>query len=370
MGGRRSSERGLGVAAGILAAVAVIICAILFFRGPAPRPAPSGAAVAVRRTPATRQEDRTSDHPPATKPSVASQEHSPDANPLEGLAVPASTAEQLAAKGLPLMSPPRKKAYLQTVHQSTEEVVADLGNFFTLSNSGDRNVQHPLGDMARWSALIPTNVKVLRLIEEGRQNPDAVAPLLRAALAECLANYDRARDVRVARLKQYQRGEIPNPVLSEDDPQYERTKKYQDPFYEFDRLHYVMYASLYVLANIDRLGDSGQLLGDWLARKKPDKCECKPMDAWLVDQYFRTAGGPGAERHRDITKQAQIAGRSKKAAAWNAPWSLEDPMILATGVNMADVKTLDVLDLPPQLPLDEEATDQVLSNFKAAVGAK
>jgi hypothetical protein len=279
-----------------------------------------------------------------TQPNVAptSQEVSIESVRLASLR--SDTIAQLTAKGLPPAAPPRKKVFEQTAKQSTPEVVRDLGNFFAMANCSNRNTGHPLEDVARWAATIPPNVKVARLIEEGRKAPEDISALIRAEIARCLDGYDKKRDARDEVFIRYVRNEGPAPSIGENDKLYETTRCYSDPLYEYNRIHYVVYSGLYILANIERPDE--QLLRQWLALRKAKNTECLAMDAWLVLAFRKS---PGVE--------------TMKMSAWNSPWLHNDPFILMAKVDASSLPTFNVLAIPSE-PFEDEVIAKILDGFR------
>ena len=177
------------------------------------------------------------------------------------------------------LSPP-ERAYQQTSRQSTSQVVADLGNLFVKANSCNRETHYALSDLQGWALTIPCNVKVRRLIEEGRQNPRHVAALIEIGLDEAIDAYPGALRDYQRRIERYRKGSGQHGSLPENDPTYARSRTYDDPLFELPRLHYVIYASLYVLANIDGLDDD--VLRPWLALEPSLDVRCMELDAWFV----------------------------------------------------------------------------------------
>lgn len=274
-----------------------------------------------------------------------------------------NTAEDLAEKGFPLHHPMRQKFVAQTAQQSTAEVVADLGNLIVAEVLGSNiNMKAPGYAIQRYYKYAGPNIKVLRLIEEGRQNPSAVTPLLRDAVRKLLTDYD---EVRQACVKSWERGEE-CPGTSEIDRYYNEHRRYEHPQLEFPRMNDVGYMSLYILANIGQL--NRPLLADWLRKEKTWRYRCTGMEVWLVDYYFTQGGGKATEaakRHAALTKGVEICGPNVRQSRWNAPWDVHEPLLGAADVNVRDIQTIEVLAIPPRLPdgIDKQAQEQIVQNF-------
>ncbi len=195
---------------------------------------------------------------------------------LRNMSIPDDTMVELIEKGFPLISNPRRRALMQTARQSTEEVVADLGNSFVMSDSCNRDVAYSYRDIKRWSRTIPPNVKVLRLIEEGRKDPARIAPLLRQAIRDALSAYDDLIEATKTPIDY-----DPSKGIQTNDPYYAKHKRYRNRSFEKERVHYVANASFYVLMNIGELDDP-KLLAEWFKYKLLGAYS-PSMYVWLID---------------------------------------------------------------------------------------
>ncbi len=250
---------------------------------------------------------------------------------------------------------PVLRAHQRTAGQSTAEVVADLGEFFTKANTCGRNTHHALSDLEGWALTIPCNVKVRRLIEDGRRDGDGVARLLRDGLEEAGRSYAMKSDAREGRLGRYRSGEVGHPGISEDDAHYARHREYEDPVFELDRVHYVFYAGLYVLANIDRLDT--RTLASWLGRDKPMAVACPKMDAWLVHVRASAKDARGAAWARAAAKgtAAGLTVRKRQVPRWTS---------IAHGpAAEAAAERIEVLDIPTDLKMDDAAATRLVQDF-------
>ena len=283
-----------------------------------------------------------------------------------------STVQDLIRKGLPIISNPRKLSYTQTAAESTAEVVADLGNgmimsYCYLGRSGS-NISMP-NELLHYSERIMPNIKVIRLIEEGRNDPAKVSSLLKDAVRQCLENYDK--DVKGWH-ESRARGESPSGT-GDNEEYYNKNRKYECPQMEFRRINYVANMSLYILANIGQL--DADLLAKWIEKEKPQLYDCRDMDLWLVDAYFRQdsqSSSDVADQHKTLTKGINIAGHKTIQSKWNAIWDIHDRMFKAARIDTSDIKTIETLGIPPQLPavLDKKAKSQIFQNFLEYAGDK
>ena len=177
-----------------------------------------------------------------------------------------TTEADLTAKGFPRMSNPRKFCYTQTAAQSTAEVVADLGNHPVMElcylMQGGGNISMP-NQILHCHCKVMPNIKVIRLIEEGRNDPATVSSLLEDAIRQCLTDYDKDlqgwNEAR-ARGEGFFGG-------GDNDEYYNKHRKYECPQMEFRRINHVANMSLYILANIGQL--DADLLAEWIQKKKP-----------------------------------------------------------------------------------------------------
>lgn len=288
-----------------------------------------------------------------------------DGRDLEGVRIPKSTMDDLVAKGFPVMSNPRRAAYAMTSSQSVEEVVADLGNMFSLSYCDPyTNTLASARDLAHYRA-IQRHIKVLRLIEEARKAPSAVIPLLALQVKELIDSYDIVRsakedeDRRV--LLQRQGGA---PVIAENDVYYASHRRYENPIWEFERMHTVAYSAFYIMANVNAV--DGGLLRDWINVPKKEGYDCVDMNLWLVACYFRdNPEARGAKEHKALLGKMEIPLVQKKESRWNAAWDAHEFLLTAKQVTTRDLPTISVLDIPAWLPqtLSSDLKKELLANF-------
>lgn len=266
--------------------------------------------------------------------------------------LPNSTASDLTNKGLPLMPHFRRKVYEQTTKQTIPEVVADLGNILvTMWCDTNLNMTAPGFEIMKWRNEIMPNMKVLRLIEEGRKNPDYIADLVETAISECMKDYNDIHmkfDIEWAKQESH--------TLRENDPYYEEHKRYDNPMHEAQRVNFIINASFYILINIDRF-DNPKLLSEWIETKKIADFDSLEMEIWLIDTYFRMADDEDSryyENHKLLTKDMKIPDPTQKTmSAWDAPWDIHDFMLAAASVDVSDIETIDVLEIPPKIGLTD-----------------
>jgi hypothetical protein len=277
---------------------------------------------------------------------------------------PPSTVGDLLDKGFPVMSNARKACYGQTVAQTTAEVVDDLGNVMIMMycslGRGGGSMAMP-SEILHYHTRIMPNMKVIRLIEEGRKDPVTVSGLLSSAVKKCLTEYDKDHqawdDSRA-------RGENASGT-GDNDAYYNKYRKYECPQMEFRRIHDVAYMSLYILADIGGL--DADLLAEWIRKEKPELYDCTDMDLWLVDAYFNQGSVPSdaAQKHAALRNALNIAGKKTVQSKWNAIWDIHDQLFKAANIHPDDIETIETLVIPPELPpaLDQNAKSQIFENF-------
>jgi hypothetical protein len=310
----------------------------------------------------------SSEAPVAGLPAAAEQGDGVEAQ-IQSLAdaqLSKSIPHELLSKGFPLMSNPRRTVYEQTAGQTTEEVAADLGNAMAIAYCAiDINAEAGGNQILRYSRNLSRYMKVLRLIEEGRDKPSVVSPILETIIAESMTEYQGVREEWDIEWPMFTRNERPSPVISDGDKYYYEYKRYKDPIVEFERLHDAVYSSFYILANIGTL--DANTLAKWIEVDKPWQYSCLDMDVWLVDAYFRQGrvSPDAAASYRALTAQTQIGGQTVKQSSWNALWDIHHPLLTAQKVNLAEMPTIEVLQIPQELPtiISQELKEQIIQEF-------
>jgi hypothetical protein len=344
----------------------LLAVAVFFLIGPEGSQAPSVRPQEPSPAPREAQASATTDEPDLAGPLDLK---------LRPSELPATrqrtTNEDLVAKGFPLMSNPRKAAYTDTAEQNTQEVVADLGHPMVITFCRqNQNTAQNWSNLAYWSGTIPPNIKVVRLIEEGRKNPDYVAGLLRKSVTACIQSYDHYRQARDDEWAAVRAGDRPDPMTREDDVYYKEHRTFEDAIVEFIRLNTVVYFDFYTLANIGQLGPP-RLLGEWIEKEKPWAYQATDLDVWLIDCYFKQTASQAAPeqsvfaaKHAALVGDAKISGSRVVESRWNAPWDIHDWMLGAKNVNLSDIETIDVLEIPQSIPLDDDVKKQIIENFR------
>jgi len=252
-----------------------------------------------------------------------------------------------------------RRLYRETAAQSVEQVVVDLGQFFAKADSCQRNTQYAANELEGWALTIPCNIKVRRLVEEGRRDPDLVATLLNNQIAAELAGYPAARDAWIAYMARYRRGDAPPPSISADDATYRSTRHYADPIFELDRVNYVIQAALYILGDIGRL--NAHTLAAWVAQDQPPELRCRELEVWLVHVLLASKPPHGSGPARGLAETASrmtVPVTRRPFPRWDAD------------ADTAAQEPFEMLDLPVALPIDPALADRLLQQLVAATAAE
>jgi len=261
-----------------------------------------------------------------------------------------STAEDILMRGLPLMPNPRKEAIEFTASKSLEQVADNLGNIGIMELCRNGNVWGVASGISFWATALPPNTMVLRLIEEGRREPDRVAAVLETAITKKIAH--------LAEIRKNQ----PSARAASDKAGYEM---------HADALstQFSIAGAFFALANIGRLDNPG-LLDRWLVAQKPEGYRTWEMETWLIDCYFRSPkrrSNSHAASHVIMTKDRALVGPKRLFSTWNQPWDVNDPMLIATRVNTKDIQTIEVLSVPMEYPFAFRETVAIQENFRQHV---
>jgi len=227
------------------------------------------------------------------------------------------------AEDLPRIEPGRKKRIDYVARMSLEEVADNLGDRNVLGGGMRLGAYPAMGPIYFWADALPCNIMVLRLIEEGREDPDRVCAILEKTLAKKI---DQLSELREKADQGY--ATDPDPLAA----------------------HFSIAAAFYVLANIDRL-DNPALLERWFAMPEIDGYG-KPYDlqSWFIDCYFRSTGvasSPYAAIHRAIVKNRPAPNQRHTRAKWNQPWEVDNPWSQLPSANVREPKRIEVLTISP-----------------------
>jgi hypothetical protein len=265
------------------------------------------------------------------------------------------STSSLISKGFPLRSRARDYAITHTQSQPIPDLVADLGNQSFISTTlADYDDIGTINDIKTWSVVLTRSTKVLRLIEEGRQHPDAVMPLLRESIRQTLALYGSASKARREEANLIFQNKASLPGIWEGDPYYAKNFRYQDSIFEFERIHYQIYSCFYVISNIGNFQqEDRQLLQAWLGLPRGWGTDCVDLNYWLVD-----AAMGGSDRVAAPSRSTSVSEGKIQRARWNASWELDNPLLAAKRVNTRDIPRIEIRDV--------EATPELTDDVKKA----
>jgi hypothetical protein len=172
---------------------------------------------------------------------------------------------------------------------TTEEVVADLGNFsMMIFQTIDSNI-FGNNDIRYWRKHLHRFTYIPRLIHETRKNPEKLLPLLSARLDKEISDYP---EIMLA-LRNFDW--LSPRSLSSVDPYYNTHKRYEDQAFDAERSYQVIYSIFYIYANAG-YADGDRQLKDWISIKSATLklsnnnqnisfYDCRPMDRWLLDVF-------------------------------------------------------------------------------------
>jgi len=260
------------------------------------------------------------------------------------------TVADLARKGYPSMPTPRREALTRTAKLSTEEAVKDIG--FPFRGPVIGLIFEP-GSLNAWAVYLPENDVTIRLIEEGREDPDKISKLVEEMIDESLDLYPGNFPGYLESSLKLARDELDRDArsLSENDAYYNEHFRYDRPLFEHQRLEYVMPAGFYLLHNIARLTNAEQIRR-WIQLERQPGKECKELEVFFIDCFFvdigSAAGGVHGERHRTLT-DGGIPVDWWVVSRWNQPWSVNDPMLGMKDVDTSGLETIDIVEIPTRL---------------------
>jgi len=289
--------------------------------------------------------------------------------PMEGL------LERLSQSGAPYMSNPQRFMIEATAKQSTEEVVGDIGNYWT---SGGLTTHESFGSpCADLSYRLARDVKVKRLVEEGRRDPERVGKLLAKKVAALLPHHKNARwlaSLPTEKLRALPGGwkthSTYNLVLNDPKSDLPTTRLLE--------IEAAIGNALYVLAAI-RYHPGIRPLQEVVSSRRPRPVRSEAFLVYLVDSFL--AHWPADQlpdqaasllaKHRTLIGKTQVSGWHMKASRWNSPWDRLDPMLMVGRVGTEPLNgpslTLEMEIVPPDLEArllqGMVQTEVVLDNF-------
>jgi hypothetical protein len=127
----------------------------------------------------------------------------------------------------------------------------------------------------------------------------------------------------------------------------------------------MVYSSFYIQANIDRL--DSDLLAQWIQIEKSERYCCTEMDLWLIDCYFQQSGkdSEAFAKYTDLTQGLDIPRKKVTQSCWDAIVDIHNPLIGARKVNLDDIETIEVLEIPLYAPkgLSDELEEKIIQTF-------
>lgn len=262
-----------------------------------------------------------------------------------------------SARGvMPFISPIRAAEIEWVGGQTIGSLVADLGNAVIQSH---RLSSDPVPSLiGYWHNAITRSPVALRLIEEGASHPDEVARLLLHEANLAINEYPRARENLNNRVPQ---------STSLRDEHYRQTHRYQDAAIEWNRVHLEMYGAFYVIANLGRLNDDAKpALAAFLKLPLTNSYDCLDLKVWLIDAFYHQARlekSAFGERHRELVGNTDLFGPKVLRSRWNAPWYRDHLLLTAAEVDVSDLSTIEVYELPHKLTMKNPQKREIIDNF-------
>ena len=250
---------------------------------------------------------------------------------------PVGTMNELTRLGLPPMTGPRGVALKITASKTTEEAAADIGNVKVWYLCGSPNIPISTFDLSYWRDRLQKSLLVLRLIEEGRNAREQVAPLLVRTVRREIKNFGKLRTIAKEQRAAQEHLEVTKMKMPDGGSLFE----------EASRATRCLAASIYVLANIGRL--DADLLLEWVNVRKVRGLETAVLETWAIDHYFRQPDCPpseGKRLHMEMCGDRAMATGKRRMSRWRAPWDVNNPFLRVADVDTGDLPTIDVLEIP------------------------
>jgi|GEM_PF-5754347 len=282
------------------------------------------------------------------------------------LGIPQTTLEEMVANGLPAMSNGRKMKVLPVLHLTTEETAADIGNVLTYSSIF---LQHGSGyfynEISGWAIGITSHTNVLRLIEEAQSNTELIQNLLDNQIQEIINKFPKSKENFTEENRLVSSGEKYSPSISESDAHYAGKREYKNAIFEFERIHISAYSSFYILASIGKLNNA-KALDSWISVSESSAYSCEDLNLWLIDAYARTQKLSSPEyfqSHHQITSD-KFKPKTVVRSKWNAPVDIHNPFAAAMNIDLKDIPTIEVLEIPSQIDLTSSEKNAIIQAFR------
>jgi hypothetical protein len=266
-------------------------------------------------------------------------------------------------------SPYRQQAIEKTAIQTIEQVAMDIGGVMAAAGSGNHLIDAGSPNQIKgWALTIPNNIKVLRLIEEGRRDPFEVKRALDRELEKALTVYNQTQHAYIAAHR-----EARSPYAfsrSDDDDSYVADFRFSNPVSEFFRLNRMINASFYTLANLDALPEPA-VAKEWITTEflpGLDHFFNPSMHSWIMYQYAvspQFQDRPGYAELRALIEATGLRRTHVLQSTWNAGWSIHDPMLARGRVDRTDIPTIEVLGMPAGYQVKPEAYQEIREFFLA-----
>jgi hypothetical protein len=275
--------------------------------------------------------------------------------------------------GTRFTSNPQAEMVTETARQSIEEVADDIGNYWTTCGLIAWMANGPANGTGDLAYTFARDVKVKRLIEAGRQDPERVGKLLVRKIESVIPHYHNARWLADMPFKE--RLALPGGWRSAST--YKPVQKNSDSAeLRLDEIEFAVFNSLHVLANL-QYRPGMDALAKVISMKAPRACRYPAFLVHVADSFLSrypqdtlsTAARACMGTHRLLLKGAQPGGWRVQVSRWDSPGDIADPMLGILGLDDTPLRKPELLMEVEIIPVDIDARlkdvdlEAVLANF-------
>ena len=265
--------------------------------------------------------------------------------------------KQLEDANLPLQPNAYKVKQEFMKGKTVEQLIEDLGEIWSASLSTSIGGIAPRwNDISALAAYLPANPRVIRIIEEGRRNPDKVGSLVAANLEE-----------RIKRLPEVWLRYCED-TADDDDHSLgylvgnDGTVIGSESYKQWQEDCYSIHAAMWILNNIDYDKGINSILSFGLLLENPnrhftspkmpgwnmDMCQhlCPEMAIYVVDSFLKDNQDPSYNKEREafsaILGDLNLSGGTKRVKGSNALYPTDHMAEKVIGIDMSSEPWIDV----------------------------